>query len=70
MSPIDQTTFFQSDFDLRSFFRDGATGAMTELIYPSATETYGYDVDNTGTVVGYYLDDSGKFGGFRAVLEN
>jgi hypothetical protein len=52
--------------DLRSFFRDGQTGVMTELFYPGAVETYGYDVDNRGTIIGYYLDESGEYGGFRA----
>ncbi|MEM6274626.1 MAG: hypothetical protein AAF735_05235 [Myxococcota bacterium] len=54
--------------DLRSFYRDGETGVMTELLYPDAAETYGYDIDNDGTIIGYYLDESGGHGGFRAQL--
>ena len=52
--------------DLRSFYRDGQTGLMTELFYPGAVETYGYDIDNQGTIIGYYLDEGGGYGGFHA----
>ena len=34
---------------------------MTALLYPGAVETYGYDIDNRGTIIGYYLDESGNF---------
>ncbi|MEO1332973.1 MAG: hypothetical protein AAFV32_05590 [Myxococcota bacterium] len=54
--------------DLRSFYRDGETGVMIELLYPDAEETYGYDIDNDGTIIGYYLDESGAYGGFQARL--
>ena len=54
--------------DLRSFYRDGRTGVMTELFYPGAVETYGYDIDNQRTIIGYYLDGSGGYGGFRAEI--
>ncbi len=53
--------------DLRSFFRDGKAGTMTELFYPGAVETYGYDIDNDGRIIGYFLDSSGGYGGFRAI---
>ena len=52
--------------DLRSFYRDGQTGLMRELFYPGAVETYGYDIDNQGTIIGYYLDEDGDYGGFTA----
>ena len=52
--------------DLRSFYRDGRTGAMTELFYPNAVETYGYDIGDDGKIIGYYMDDSGGYGGFSA----
>jgi hypothetical protein len=52
--------------DLRSFYRDGDSGAVTELHFPDAEETYGYDVDHDGVVIGYYLSASGEHGGFRA----
>jgi hypothetical protein len=54
--------------DLRSFYRDGQTGAMTELLYPGAVETYGYAFDNQGAIIGYYLDEDGEYGGFRAEI--
>jgi len=54
--------------DLRSFYRDGDTGVMTELFYPGASETYGYDIDDEGTIIGYFLDESGGYGGFSAVI--
>ncbi len=54
--------------DLRSFFRDGQTGVMTELFYPGAAETYAYAIDNDGVIIGYYLDEDGDYGGFRAEL--
>ena len=54
--------------DLRSFYRDGRTGVTTELFFPGAVETYGYDIDNQGTIVGYYLDESGGYGGFRVEI--
>ena len=52
--------------DLRSFYRDSDTGVMTELFYPGAVETYGYDIDDQGTIIGYYQDGNGDFGGFQA----
>lgn len=52
--------------DLRSFYRDGRTGVMTELFYPGAVETYGYDIDNDGTIIGYYKGENDEFGAFRA----
>lgn len=58
----------ESYADLRSFYRDGRTGVMTELFYPGAVETYGYDIDNEGTIIGYYLNANGLYGGFRAEL--
>lgn len=42
----------ESYADLRSFYRDGRTGAMTELFFPGAVETYGYDIDDQGTIIG------------------
>ena len=39
---------------------------MTALLYPGAVETDGYDIDNRGTIIGYYLDESGSCGEFRA----
>ncbi|MEO1498349.1 MAG: hypothetical protein AAFV43_14490 [Planctomycetota bacterium] len=54
--------------DLRSFYRDGQTGAMTELFFPGAVETYGYDIDDTGTILGYFLAGDGSYGGFRATI--
>ena len=52
--------------DLRSFYRDGETGTMTELFHPGAAETYGYDIDDEGTIIGYFLREDGSYGGFRA----
>lgn len=54
--------------DLRSFYRDGSSGAMTELFFPGALETYGYDIGNDGVIVGYYQNVDGSFGGFSAVV--
>jgi len=51
--------------DLRSFYRDGRTGETTELFYPDAVETYGYDIDNNRRIIGYFLDARGGHGGFR-----
>jgi hypothetical protein len=54
--------------DLRSFYRNGETGEMTELLYPGAVETYGYDIDNQGRIIGYYSNATGGHGGFRAQI--
>jgi MYXO-CTERM domain-containing protein len=41
---------------------------MTELFFPGAIETYGYDIDNGGVIRGYYQNADGSFGGFSAVV--
>ncbi|MEO1300298.1 MAG: hypothetical protein AAFW75_31925, partial [Cyanobacteria bacterium J06636_16] len=40
--------------DLRSFVFDATQGTTTELFYPGALETYGYDIRNDQSVIGYY----------------
>lgn len=42
--------------------------ARLASFYPGAVETYGYDIDNQGTIIGYFLDRSGGYGGFRAAI--
>ena len=54
--------------DLRSFFYNSDDQSMTELLFPGAMETYGYDIDDNGTIIGYYQNPDGSHGGFSAVV--
>ncbi len=55
--------------DVSSFVFDASEGTLTQLNVPGAFETYGYDLRNDGTVLGYYQALDGSFGGFIAVPE-
>ena len=52
--------------DLRSFMFDATQGTTTELFYPGALETYGYDIRNDQSVIGYYRNADDTYGGFLA----
>ena len=52
--------------DLRSFVFDATRGTTTELFYPGALETYGYDIRNDQSVIGYYRNPDDTYGGFLA----
>ena len=54
--------------DESSFVFDASAGSLTELNVPGALETYGYDLRNDSTVLGYYQNPDGSHGGFRAVV--
>ncbi len=54
--------------DVSSFVFDASEGTLTQLNVPGALETYGYDLRNDGSVLGYYQNPDGTFGGFMAVI--
>ncbi len=58
----------QNYVDVSSFVFDASEGTLTQLNVPGALETYGYDLRNDGTVLGYYQNPDGSFGGFSAVI--
>ncbi|MEM8678210.1 MAG: hypothetical protein AAGF97_02540 [Planctomycetota bacterium] len=61
-------TLAQGYADRSSFVFDTSAGTLTQLNVPGALETYGYDLRNDGTVLGYYQNPDGSHGGFRAVV--
>ncbi|MDX2036312.1 MAG: PEP-CTERM sorting domain-containing protein [Isosphaeraceae bacterium] len=52
--------------DVSSYVFDASEGVLTPLNVPGALETYGYDLRDDGSVLGYYQNPDGSFGGFRA----
>ncbi|MEM8809089.1 MAG: PEP-CTERM sorting domain-containing protein [Cyanobacteria bacterium P01_G01_bin.38] len=52
--------------DRNSFVFNAARGTTTELLYPGALETYGYDIRSDRSVIGYYLNPDDTYGGFLA----
>ncbi|MEL6161660.1 MAG: hypothetical protein AAFQ40_14145 [Cyanobacteria bacterium J06623_5] len=52
--------------DLNSFVFDAAQGTTTQLLYPGALETYGYDIRDDQSVIGYYRNPDDTYGGFLA----
>ena len=50
--------------DLNSFVFNASQGTTTELLYPGALETYGYDIRSDRSVIGYYLNPDDTYGGF------
>ncbi|MFO0915799.1 MAG: hypothetical protein U0795_22760 [Pirellulales bacterium] len=54
--------------DLSSYVYDASTNAFTQLVYPGALETYGYELRNDGSVIGYYQNPDGSYGGFVATV--
>jgi len=45
------------------FYRD-ASGTITEVAYPGATQTGCYGINDSGEITGYYVDSSGHTHGF------
>ena len=58
----------ESYADWRSFYYNADDQTTTELLFPGAMETYGYDIDDQGTIIGYYQNPDGSHGGFSAVV--
>lgn len=54
--------------DVSSYVYDASEGTLTQLGVPGALETYGYDLRDDGTVLGYFQDPGSTYGGFRAVV--
>src|SRR5262249_38021223 len=45
-------------------FADGRKYAFTSLDFPGATDTNSFDINNAGTIVGYFTDTSGVIHGY------
>lgn len=54
--------------DFSSYVYDASAETFTQLIVPGSLETYGYDLRDDGSVLGYYQNPDGSFGGFRAFV--